>query len=198
MTAGQRMKPCFVMAIVLAWLAGCADPAQVKPMTAPAPPAELPLANPALARAVCVERVRGGKATHPLWASEVDNQAFFRALEGSLANHGLLAAAPADCRFAVESHLLGLSQPFISIDVEVVANVNYRVRQAAVAEPYLLSTQRSDYTVGFTQDQVLWATRLKAANEGAIQRNIAAFIETLRETPPPPAAAPPAPPTGGS
>lgn len=167
----------------IAMLTGCAAPADVQPMTAQA--AGATPTDPALARAVCVERVDGGKKTNPLWVSEVDNRSFLRALEGSLRLSGLLADPPERCRFGVDAHLLGLSQPFIGFDVRVTANVNYRVRQAGVTEPYFLKTTTAAHTAKFTADKVLWASRLKLANEGAIRENIASFIEALLLRPAP-------------
>jgi len=179
---GTARAACLAAAL----LAGaCAAPAGVSPMTARADGETSPPADPALARAVCVERVDGGKKTNPLWVSEVDNSSFLRALEGSLDSHGLLAKPPAICRYGVEAHLLGLSQPYVGFDVEVTANVNYRVRKPGDPEPYLLRTERSAYTARFTPDRVLWATRLRLANEGAARKNIRNFIEALLQRPPP-------------
>ncbi len=128
---------------------------------------------------MCVEQVDGGKLTNPLWVSEVDNLGFLRALEHSLDANRLLAKRPEDCRFGITANLLGLSQPFIGVDVEVTANVNYNVRQAGVEAPYMLRTQTSAYTARFTEDKILWGARLQEANEGAIRKNIGAFIDAL-------------------
>lgn len=137
------------------------------------------LANSALREAVCVEQVDGGKKTNPLWVSEVNNLAFLRALEHSLDANHLLIKRPEDCRFGVTVNLLGLSQPFISVDVEVTSNVNYTVRQAGTATPYLLKTTTSAYTARFTEDKILWGQRLQEANEGAVRKNIGQFIDAL-------------------
>ncbi len=171
-----------VAAVLL--LTGCAAPADVARMTAPAHDGSAPPQDPALSQAVCVELVEGGKKTNPLWAPEVDNRSFLKALEGSLGNAGLLATQPTPCRFGVEAHLLGLSQPFVGLDVEVTANVNYRVRRAGDAEPYLLRTLASAYTARFTPDRFLWAGRLKLANEGAVRKNIGDFIDALTQRQP--------------
>ena len=162
----------------LAALVGCAKPAAVAPMTVPARNAEGP-ASTALARAVCVETVRGGKTTNPLWVSEVNNQSFLKALQGSLRNNGLLAEGDAICRYGIEAHLLGLSQPYVGFDVEVTANVNYRVRKPGDRDPYFLDTVQTAYTARFTSDKILWGTRLKEANEGAVRKNIRTFIDSL-------------------
>lgn len=163
-------------AMALVGLAGCAAPAGVGPMTTPAVGAAPPL-DRSLEQAMCVETVDGGKTTNPLWVSEVNNQAFLAALQDSLRNNGLLAQAPAVCRYGVEAHLLGLSQPYVGFDVEVTANVNYRVRRPGDVEPYLLETVTSVYTTRFSTDKILWASRLKEANEGAVRKNIRRFID---------------------
>ena len=93
---------------------------------------------------------------------------------------------PEDCRFGINANLLGLSQPFIGIDVEVTANVNYTVRQAGVEAPYMLQTETSAYTTRFTEDKILWGQRLQEANEGAIRKNIGAFIDALLASKPKP------------
>lgn len=159
-------------------LAACAQPADVGRMTV-RPEAVVLADHDSLANAVCVEKVVGGKTTNPLWVSEVDNQAFLAALQGSLRNKGMLAEAPAICRYGVEAHLLGLSQPFIGFDVEVTANVNYRVTKPGLPDPIFLETITSAYTARFSADKVLWAQRLKSANEGAVRKNIRQFIEGL-------------------
>jgi len=170
-----------ILAALLA--SACAAPADVRRMTV-APGAAAVTGEHPLTNAVCIEKVAGGKTTNPLWVSEVGNADFLAALEGSLRNKGLLAEAPAVCRYGVEAHLLGLSQPFVSFDVEVTANVNYRVRKPGAVEPYLLETITSGYTARFSADKVLWAARLKEANEGAIRKNISRFIEKLAARPP--------------
>jgi hypothetical protein len=170
--------------ILISLLSGCAQPANVTGMTTPKQEVETQPSDPALAKAVCVELVEGGKSTNPLWVSEVDNRSFLKALQDSLKNQNLLADPPEACRFGVEVHLLGLSQPFVGLHVEVTANVNYRVRKAGVDEPYLLKTARSAYTARFTGKKLLWADRLIVANEGAIRKNIRLFINALLARPP--------------
>jgi len=179
MATGRPLIWRFAACALAALAAACAAPADVRQMTAGAPAAADGPLDPALRNAVCVELVDGGKKTNPLWVSEVDNRSFLDALEASLANHGLLAPNDESCRFGVEAHLLGLSQPYISIDVEVTANVNYRVRRPGAADLYLIRTERAAYIERFTADKPLWATRLKAANEGAVRKNIRSFIGAL-------------------
>ena len=180
-TVGSRyfLQRMFVTILALAVVTGCAKPAKVNEMVSgPRASASTP-ANPALHEAACVEQVSGGKLTNPLWVSEVDNLGFLRALKHSLDANRLLVKRPEDCRFGINANLLGLSQPFIGIDVEVTANVNYTVRQAGVDAPYMLQTETSAYTSRFTEEKILWAERLQEANEGAVRKNIGAFIDAL-------------------
>ncbi len=176
-------RVCAVILVGLS-ISGCAKPASVKTMISSSragssSPLDLNLIN-----SVCVKLVDGGKTTNPLWVSEVDNASFLIALEASLKNNGLLAETPDSCRYDIEVHLLGLSQPYISLDVEVTANVNYRMRKAGVEEPYLLKTIQTSYTARFTQDKLLWGNRLKEANEGSVRKNIGEFIDAVLARPP--------------
>ncbi len=187
-TVGSRHFLQQILGVMLlsALVTGCAEPAKVNEMAAGTRPAASMPANPAIHEAVCVEQVAGGKLTNPLWVSEVDNLGFLRALEHSLDANRLLVKRPEDCRFGINANLLGLSQPFIGIDVEVTANVNYTVRQAGVEAPYMLQTETSAYTTRFTEDKILWGQRLQEANEGAIRKNIGAFIDALLASKPKP------------
>ena len=165
--------------LVSALMTACAEPAKVNEMAAETRAEASTPANPRMHAAVCVEQVAGGKLTNPIWVSEVDNLGFLRALEHSLDANRLLAKHPEDCRFGINANLLGLSQPFIGLDVEVTANVNYIVRQAGIDTPYMLRTETAAYTARLTEDKILWGARLQEANEGAVRKNIGAFIDAL-------------------
>lgn len=185
-TAGSRnfLQQILGIPLLLGLVVGCAEPAKVNEMAAGTRAGASAPANADIREAVCVEQVDGGKVTNPLWVSEVDNLGFLRALEHSLDANRLLVKRPEDCRFGITANLLGLSQPFIGVDVEVTANMNYTVRQAGVAVPYLLQTESSAYTARFTEDKILWGQRLQEANEGAVRKNIGAFIDALLATKP--------------
>ena len=187
-TVGSRhfLQQLLGVMLVSALITGCAEPAKVNEMAAGSRAGASTPANPAIHGAVCVERVAGGKLTNPLWVSEVDNLGFLRALEHSLDANRLLVKRPEDCRFGIYANLLGLSQPFIGIDVEVTANVNYTVRQAGIEAPYILQTETSAYTTRFTEHKILWGERLQEANEGAVRKNIGAFIDALLASKPKP------------
>jgi len=48
----------------------------------------------------------------------------------------------------------------------------------------MLKTIQTSYTARFTQDKLLWGTRLKEANEGSIRKNIGEFIDAILTRPP--------------
>src|SRR5690606_18339745 len=70
------------MAVVAVLLSGCVSGAKLDGMVHRAPAAEYPVA---LVDAVEVGEVAGGKATNPLWMTEISNDAFNGALIASLA-----------------------------------------------------------------------------------------------------------------
>ena len=131
-----------------------------------------------LSRIVCVTSVTGGEGTNPLWTSEVDNAAFKAAIDGALAKNGMKAPSPTACRLGVEANLLGLAQPIAGFDMEVTANVNYRVIDRSNSTPYYLSTVVTPFTADFSS-AFLGVERLRLANEGAVRTNIEKFLGEL-------------------
>ena len=168
-----------------AMLSACAEPARPDKMI---PNATADAATSALAGKVCVASVSGGEETNPLWTSEVDNAAFRTAIDGALMRNGLLATTAAACRLGVEANLLGLAQPVAGFDMEVTANVNYRVVEQTSSEAYFLATVVTPFTADFSS-AFAGVERLRLANEGAVRTNISRFIQQLvdhaKATPPP-------------
>ncbi len=161
---------------LVAGLAACASPADPAKMVVAAPAA--PDAYPAaLGKAMCVRAVTGGEDTNPLWTSKVDNVGFKTALSGSLANAGLAAPGSA-CPYPVDANLLGLSQPILGFDMEVVSHVNYKVYDPA-GKPVLLATVTAPFTAKMS-DAFVGVVRLQLANEGAIRASISQFLGKLR------------------
>lgn len=134
--------------------------------------------NPALQSALCVGAVTGGEETNPLWTSEVDSTAFRGALSDSLANQGLLSASESGCSYRVDSNLLGLNQPIAGLDMEVTANVNYKVIDKGTGDPYLQETVSTPFTASFGSS-LIGIERLRIANEGAVRTNIQEFLRRL-------------------
>ncbi len=112
-----------------------------------------------------------------MWVSKVDNTGFRTALTGSMATSGLMA--PADgCKYPVDANLLGLSQPIIGFDMEVVSHINYKVYDTA-GQPVMLETINAPFTATIS-DAVVGIVRIKRANEGSIRSSISQFLDKLR------------------
>ncbi len=162
---------CFALA-----LGACASSAEPERMIVTAAPTTGGF--PArLSQAMCVRNVTGGEETNPMWVSKVDNTGFRTALTGSMASSGLVA--PADgCKYPVDANLLGLSQPIIGFDMEVVSHINYKVYDAA-GQPVMLETINAPFTATMS-DAMVGIVRIKRANEGSIRSSISQFLDKLR------------------
>ncbi len=171
--------------LALATLAACATPADPQQMVAVPQPGSSAFPAP-LATGMCVGTITGGVETNPLWVSQVGNTEFRKALESSLAAHGLLAAGT-PCRWQIDANLLGLSQPAFGLDLEVTSHINYTTA-APGQPPFLAATISAPFTATFS-DHAIAIVRLKLANEGSIRRNIQQFLDQLRASRPAPQAA---------
>ena len=176
-----------LLVLVAGALAGCATPASPTAMTAapPMPPATV-AASP-LARAVMVDSVTGGEPTSPLWVSKVGNGEFADALRQSLGSAGLLAAEPGAAKYDLRANLITLSQPMVGLDMTVKSSVKYTVLDRATKRPVYDEIVSADHTATFG-DHPIGAERLRLANEGAIRKNIEAFLRdvvTRVQAPPP-------------
>lgn len=155
------------------WLGGCATPATSQAMTVSSVDAGMP--NPALRGALKVAAITGGKETSPLWKSQVDNAAFRKSLEDSLANSGYLAAPGAPARYEVSAELLSLDQPFLAFTMNVQSKVNYRLVGQGVDKRYPIEATGT----ATTSDAFVGIERLRIANERSILENIKAFLRQL-------------------
>ena len=157
-------------------LGACASSAEPDRMVVTALPSAGIFPTPLL-RAMCVRSVTGGEETNPIWVSKVDNVGFRTALTGSMASSGLIA--PVDgCKYPVDTNLLGLSQPTIGLDMEVISHINYKVYDS-VGRPVLLDTVNAPFTATMS-DAVVGIVRIKRANEGSIRSSISQFLLKLR------------------
>ena len=160
-------------AAVLVNLAGCATPATSQAMTVK--PGTTASVNPKLKGAVKMADVTGGKETSPLWASQVDNASFKKALQDSLAISGYLAADAGQAKYSVSADLMELDQPLIGFALDVKSNVNYKLNGPSGARTYLVkATGTAKVSDGF-----IAAERLRIANERSVLENIQQFINEL-------------------
>lgn len=121
--------------------------------------------------------VTGGKATSPLWTSQVSTIGFKDALEVSLKNVGLFASyQQADYRLT--AHLEALKQPVLGVSMTVTARVNYTLHEAASGKTVYAKSIELPYTAAFG-DALLGSERLRLANEGAIRVNVEALLNDL-------------------
>ena len=122
-----------------------------------------------------VKTVTGGKATNPVWTSQVSNESFESALKESLILSGLSSADSAASKYKIDSELVSLKQPMFGLTFDVVSTVNYKVYGEGVDKVFpIVATGRAT-----TSDAFVAITRLKIANEKSIQQNIKEFIKQL-------------------
>ena len=128
-----------------------------------------------LRTAVQISGITGGKATDPLWTSQVSNENFRQALELSLKQHTILGGG--DAPLALQAILVSLDQPVIGFDMTVTSTVTYQITNAA-GQSVFDETVATPYTANFS-DAFAGVERLRLANEGSIKKNIRTFIQKL-------------------
>jgi hypothetical protein len=175
----QPFRLAFAM-LALSLLAACSQPARVSQMAVPNMLAPVVAANPELLGAMSVGDVSGGKATNPLWTSQVDNPQFKEALERSLEFNGLLVSPGTSPRLVVSATLVELNQPFIGFDFTVTPKVIYRVVQPNGEVELLREELVTPYTADFSSS-IIAVERLRLANEGAIRESIKRFLVRFGE-----------------
>ncbi|MCQ4162576.1 hypothetical protein NON00_21945 [Roseomonas sp. GC11] len=172
--SGQRWRALLLASLLP--LAACAAPADPGAMTAPLSEATLLPAASGLRQAVQMGQVAGGRETHPLWKSDVSSTDFAEALRRSLRAHAMLGSGAGAYR--LDAELLRVDQPFGGINLEVSAEVRYRLVRLSDNATVFDQVINKAYTASFGSSLVA-VTRLKLANEGAIRENISALIAAL-------------------
>jgi hypothetical protein len=132
-------------------------------------------ASPKYRNAMAVRSVTGGQTMNPLTVPGVPNEPLKAALESSLLANGYLAQS-GNPKFYIDAKIVNLDQPLIGLDLDVTANVTYRVSGTGAAASYpIKSTARASFS-----DSPLAADRMRIANERAMQQNIKQFLQALR------------------
>ncbi|MEN9904733.1 MAG: hypothetical protein RLZZ555_1298 [Pseudomonadota bacterium] len=158
----------------VALLQGCATPATQQAMSiaygdvAAATQAELK-------GAFVVRNVTGGKATNPLWTSQVDNASFQQALSQSLAVAGYGAAPGQGGRYQIDADLQQLKQPLFGLTFDVLSTVQYTVEGAGLRRQFPVSATGT----ATTSDAFVAIERLRIANERSVKENIKEFLRQL-------------------
>ncbi len=163
---------------IAASLGACAQGARTNAMVAPLAESNILPANDPLVNSAKVGRVIGGTDTSPLWKSEISNFAFEEALEQSLRLNTILGDDGAP--LTIDANLLSVEQPFIGASMTVTTSVQYTVTNSKGAKIFdeIVTTP---FTAAFS-DAFIGAERLRLANEGSAQANIASFIDKLIAT----------------
>lgn len=151
-------------------LVGCVtNPAKYQAMMVK-PTAAIPQ-NKKLEGTIVVDNVFGGKKTS--WNSQVENEEFKKALEGSLSAYGYLANNSP--KYHLEANLLKLKQPLLGFNLEVNSEVLYKMTGNGIKKQYLIKASGlAKFSDVFVADE-----RLKIANERSIQKNIRQFLSKL-------------------
>lgn len=165
-----------VALLLLTALSGCASGASSHNMTASLQPNSAIKPGSALYQSIGIAAVSGGQETNPLLMSQVDNGAFKEALEGSLLQNSLHAVGVE--KYTVSAEIVALDQPYVGLDMSVTSKVRYKVARisdkAVVFDKVLTATHTATFG-----DSPLGVERLRLANEGAIKKNIASFIDEM-------------------
>ncbi len=150
--------------------------------------------SPAVASAVGVGQVTGGKESGAFSGPEISDAPFRDALVESLRLAGLLNPSP-DAPLAVSAAILNVDKPSFGFSFTVNAAVRYTVRERRSGAVVIDEQVATEHTAGMG-DTFVGETRMRLALEGAARKSIAALVarlNTIRRTGAPPAAAPTAP-----
>jgi hypothetical protein len=130
---------------------------------------------PKYRNAVAVRSVTGGYGMNVLGSLGVENEPLKAALESSLAANGYLAQ-PGAAKFYVDAEILNLAQPMMGLDLDVTADVTYRVSGAGAAATYpIKATARATFS-----DSPIGIDRARIARERAMRDNIKQFLQAMR------------------
>lgn len=169
------MKKVIAAAAACLLLSGCASASNPGAMAVAVTPQSLIDTTSSLSHAIAAPTVTGGKATNPMWVSNVSDEDFAEALRQTLSANTMLATENA--RFNLAAQLVQLKQPMMGFDMTVTATVRYTLTDMAgntvwtkdIVTPY--TARMSDAFMG--------VKRLQLANEGAIKANITQLVTDL-------------------
>lgn len=130
---------------------------------------------PKYRNAMAVRSATGGRVMNAATVMGVQNEPFKAALESSLAANGYLAKSGPP-KFYVDAEILNLDQPVIGLDLDVTADVSYKISGAGAAATYpIKTTARATFS-----DSPIAIDRMRIANERVMQQNIRQFLQALR------------------
>lgn len=164
-----------VLAAFSALFSGCASPTQPSAMSAPPPvsPARQHPGDVSLA-------VTGGKATNPMWTSQISDEDFGEALRQSLLSSGLFTGVVEgrNGKYHLTAFLSRLDQPMMGFAMTVTMEVGYTLTDPATGKTLWQKSIVSSHTAS-TGDAIVGVKRLRLATEGAARKNIEQLLVAL-------------------
>jgi hypothetical protein len=123
---------------------------------------------PKYRNAVAVRSVTGGRMMNAMTVMGVENEPLKAALESSLAASGYLARSGTP-KFYVDAEIMNLDEPLIGLDMDVTADVTYKVTGAAATYPIKSKARAtfSDSPLGADRERARDAREYQAVSSGA-------------------------------
>lgn len=171
----QKYRTLFLLAAATVLSSGCvATGAKSTAMTI-----ALPAVEKQHPETVAIS-VSGGKATNPLWTSQVSNEDFQAALISSISASKVFSAVVQDGQndLLLKVELLKLAQPLAGLNMTVTAETSWTLTNR-LDGAVLWQKQISEAHTATMGDAVVGVTRLRMASEGAIQAVIKTGVEEM-------------------
>lgn len=159
-------------------LTACASPARVEKMAIPSDDAASKYSGDTpLKDNITVYSVTGGESTNPMWTSEIASDDFKKALVMSLEIAKLLSKDNKNGKYFLDAKMIEVDQPIFGASLTVTSTIKYTLTDRN-NKIILDETIETPYTATMG-DAFLAVERLKLANEGSAQTNIAGLIQKL-------------------
>ncbi|OQW31570.1 MAG: hypothetical protein A4E19_08130 [Nitrospira sp. SG-bin1] len=126
--------------------------------------------------------VIGGKETSTMGASQISDQDFAQALQGSIVQSGLFRKATTNspAAYRLDAFIVQMNQPMFGASMTVSMEVNYSLARTNPKEVVWQKAITSTYTAPFSE-ALVGVTRLRMANEGAARKNIEQAINEMSQ-----------------
>jgi len=132
-------------------------------------------ASPKYRNAMAVRSVSGGQVMNVLTVPGVANEPLKAALENTLGANGYLARSGSP-KFYLDAEIQNLDQPLIGLDLDVTADVIYKVSASGTVATYPIKTKGH----ATFSDSPIAVDRMRIANERAMHQNIEQLLLALR------------------
>ena len=167
------------LATAVATLGACASAAKPEMMSLIAETSAAKPASPShpAYRAMAISQVQGGNETNPMWASEVSNPDFQKALETSLRSFNYLVLDGALDKYKVTASIVDVQKPLMGLDMSVTMRVRYSVanQQGGLAFDDTIAATG----VATMGEAFAGVERVRLAVEKAAKANIEAFLARI-------------------